>query len=82
MDSQRFDTLAKTLSATGTRRGVLAALLSGALSLRGLSQPAVLHQDLRADPARQGEALPLPAPGPALHPEPQLLSGGRPRPGL
>ena len=41
MDSQRFDTLAKTLSATDTRRGVLAALLSGALSLRGLSQPAV-----------------------------------------
>jgi len=38
MDPVRFDTLAKTLSATGTRRGALAALLSGALSLLGVPQ--------------------------------------------
>ena len=40
MDGRRFDTLARTLSTTGTRRGALATLLSGALGLLGLSQPA------------------------------------------
>ena len=40
MDPQRFDRLAMTLSATGTRRGALAALLSGSLSLRALLQQA------------------------------------------
>ena len=40
MDGRRFDTLARTLSASGTRRSALAALLAGTLGLVGLSQPA------------------------------------------
>jgi hypothetical protein len=40
MDPKRFDTLARTLSASGTRRSALAALLSGSLTQLGLSQPA------------------------------------------
>jgi hypothetical protein len=40
MDPRRFDTLAKTLSTSGTRRGALTALLAGTLGLLGLSQPA------------------------------------------
>jgi hypothetical protein len=40
MDGRRFDTLARTLSASGTRRSALAALLTGSLGLLGLPQPA------------------------------------------
>lgn len=38
MDPQRFDTLARTLATPGTRRGALAALLSGSLGLLGVPQ--------------------------------------------
>jgi hypothetical protein len=38
MDAQRFDTLTKTLSASGSRRGALAALLAGTLGLLGLPE--------------------------------------------
>jgi hypothetical protein len=38
MDPVRFDTLARTLATPGSRRHVLAALLSGSLGLMGLSQ--------------------------------------------
>jgi hypothetical protein len=38
MDAVRFDTLSRTLGTPVPRRGTLAALLGGALSLRGLTE--------------------------------------------
>ena len=39
MDADRFDAVSRLLGSTGTRRGTLAALLSGALGLSGLPGP-------------------------------------------
>ena len=39
MDADRFDSLARSLTAAGSRRRALAAALSGALGLLGLAHP-------------------------------------------
>src|SRR5215216_6012250 len=50
MDSARFDTLARSLTAAGSRRCALALALSGALGLLGLAHPGAASAGRKCKP--------------------------------
>jgi hypothetical protein len=53
MDADRFDGLVKTLAASGSRRGALAALLGGTLGLLGLGETEAGNRDKRRQRERK-----------------------------
>ena len=56
MDGSRFDTLARSLSSTGTRRGAFGTLLAGTLGLLGLTETAAEHRQHPHQSHRRNDA--------------------------